>query len=156
MDAVAGHHTVGRPHVLDLGHHPLVGQVGRVALGDQPVEAGALEELEPRAGQRRVARDRGEMDRRRGRRQRRLQRGAALAERPRGEVLVAERQQVERDERGRRAVREQRDPARGRVQAQLQRPEVERRPSWLATTISPSTTQRRGRLARTAATTSGK
>ena len=57
--------------------------------------------------------------------QRSLERGAPHLERLPGEIVIAEREQVEGDEarRGRRG--EQRDAARSRVDALLQRPEVE-------------------------------
>ena len=45
---VPGHHAVRGALVLDLEHHPLVRLVGdRQRLGDHPVEAGALELVEP-------------------------------------------------------------------------------------------------------------
>ena len=48
VPAVAGDHAVGGALVLDLEHGPLVGLVGAVQrLGDDAVEAGALELLEP-------------------------------------------------------------------------------------------------------------
>ena len=48
VPAEPGDHAVRRPHVLDLGHQPLVRAVGQVGgLGDDAVEAGALERLEP-------------------------------------------------------------------------------------------------------------
>ena len=106
VDAVAGDHAVGRPHVLDLRHHPLVGLVGEVgALGDHAVEPGALEALEPGARDLLVAGDRREVDRRRGVRQRPLERGAAVRERLAREVVVAEREQVEGDEARRASPR---------------------------------------------------
>ena len=114
--------------MLDLAHHPLVGLVGASGLlGDQPVQPGALELLEPAprpAGV--VVGDRGEVDRRPGLGQRLLQPGPALGERALGEVLVAQRQQVERDEAGRGLDRQQVHPARGRVDALLQHLELQR------------------------------
>jgi hypothetical protein len=64
--------------------------------------------------------------RRGGRGERPLERGTALLERPRHVVVVAEREQVERDEPGRSALGQQADPARRRVQPLLERPEVQR------------------------------
>ena len=62
---VAGDHAVAGALVLDLGHHPLVGLVGLVELlGDQPVQPGPLELLEPGPRQLVVVGDRGEVDRR--------------------------------------------------------------------------------------------
>ena len=52
-------------------------------------------------------------------------RGAPLAERPAGVVLVAEGEQVERDERRRREIGEHVDPAGRRMDALLQRLEVQ-------------------------------
>ena len=87
--------------------------------------------------------------------QRLLQRGPPLLERLPGQVLVAEREQVEGDERRRGRLGQQRDPGRGRVDALLQRLEVQpgRR--------SPRRSRRRprtagGSSARTASTSSGK
>jgi hypothetical protein len=124
--AVAGHHAVRRAVVLDLRHDALARPVRVLAaLGDQAVEAGALEALEPVRGEHRVARDRREMHGWRRTGERLLEQRAALAERTVRAVLVAEREQVEGYEARRRALGEQRDPAGRRVQALLQRPEVE-------------------------------
>ncbi len=126
MHAVAGDHAVRRTLVLDLGHHPLVRLVGQVlALGDQPVQAGALELGEPPPGGLQVVGGRGDVDRRFRVGQALLEPGPALGEGPLGQVLVAERQQVERDEAGRGLLGEQLDPARRRVDALLQGLEVE-------------------------------
>ena len=65
------------------------------------------------------------MDRRPRSGQRAFQRRAPLGEGPRREVLVAEGQQVERDETRRGLFGEQLDPAGGRMDALLQRVEVE-------------------------------
>ncbi len=113
--------------MLDLGHHPLVRLVGLVRLlGDQPVQPGPLELLEPGPGQLVVVGDRGEVDRRFRRGQRLLQPGSALGERVLGQVLVAQRQQVERDEAGRGLDGQQVHPAGRRVDALLQHLELQR------------------------------
>jgi hypothetical protein len=112
--------------VLDLRHHTLVRLVREVGvLGDQPVEPGALEAVEPGAGDRLVAGDRREMDRRRRVRERLLERGAAVREGLAGEIVVAQREQVEGDEAGRGLTGQARHAARGRMDALLERPEVQ-------------------------------
>src|SRR5919198_913253 len=64
VPAEAGHHAVGGPLVLDLEHHPLVGQVGQVTgLGHHPVKAGALEQPEPALRQPERIGDGGQVDR---------------------------------------------------------------------------------------------
>ena len=127
VGAVAGDDAVGGALVLDLGHGALVGLVGAVELlGDQAVEPGALELGEPL----------------RPRRSRSVvagvrwigacasasacsSSGAALAERPPGEVVVAQRQQVEGHELRRRLDRQLLHPARRRVDALAEQVEVE-------------------------------
>ena len=55
VPAEAGDHAVGGAGVLDLRHRPLARLVRAVgALGDHAVEAGALEDVEPVAGDRRI------------------------------------------------------------------------------------------------------
>ena len=126
VDAVAGQHAVGGADVLDLRHHALVGLVGQLrVLGDDAVEPGTLEALEPLPRELGVLGDGREVDRRPRAGERRLERRAALGERPRGQVLVAEREQVEGDEARRGLAGEQVDAAGGGVEALLERPEVE-------------------------------
>ena len=63
VDPVTGHHAVRGALVLDLQHHPpvrLVDPPGR--LGDQPVQARALELAEPAGGDRPVGGRRGQVD----------------------------------------------------------------------------------------------
>jgi hypothetical protein len=123
---VAGHHAVRGALVLDLEHDPLIWLVkasGR--LGDQPVEPGALELREPLPGHRGVCRRRREVDGRLDGGQGGFECGAALGERALGVVIGTEGQQVESDEVRRCLRGEQPHPARGRMQAQLQRLEVE-------------------------------
>ena len=48
VPAEARHHAVRGAQVLDLGHLALAGQVAQLgALGDHPIQAGSLEDLEP-------------------------------------------------------------------------------------------------------------
>ena len=69
VPAEAGDDAVGRALVLDLEHRPLARLVRRVEpLGDDAVETGALEPVEPVRGGRPVARRRRQVDRRRRRR----------------------------------------------------------------------------------------
>ena len=112
--------------MLDLGHHPLVRLVGQVRrLGDEPVEPGSLELLEPPLGHGLVVGHRRQVDRRRRVGERRLEPPTPLGERPRREVIVVLGEQVEDDEAGRRLLGQQPDPAGRGVQAQLQRLEVQ-------------------------------
>jgi len=126
MRPVAGYDAVGGALVLDLEHDPLVGLIetgGR--LGDQPVEPGALELREPLPGHCGVRCRGREVDRRPDGRQGGFERGPALGERPPGVVIGTKGEQVERDEVRGRLRGEQPHPARGGMQAQLQRLEVE-------------------------------
>jgi len=126
MRPVARDHAVRRPVVLDLEHDPLIGRVDTgPGLRDQPVQPGPLELAEPFRRGRVVHRRRGQVNGRRRRGQRRLKRGPPLAERQLHIRGVAQRQQVERDEVGRRLRRQQPHSALGRVQPQLQRLEVQ-------------------------------
>ena len=127
VHAVAGDHAVGGALVLDLAHHPLVRLVAQVQrLGDQPVEPGALE----------LARTSAAPSSRScvagvtwiggcasasacSSAARRSSSGSL------GEVVVAEREQVEGDEAGRRLPASSVHPARRGVDALLQRLEVE-------------------------------
>ena len=123
----AGHDAIRGPLVLDLEHRPLTGLIAGVdALGDDTVEAGALEPLEPVAGRPAIRGRRREVDRRLYPRQRRLQPSATLALRDIAQVVIAERQQVPGDE-ARRRLGGQHVHARGcRMDAKEQRVEVER------------------------------
>jgi hypothetical protein len=83
--------------MLDLEHHALVGLIGdRQRLGDQPVETGSLELLKPSLRRWQIGGDRGDVDRRAGRRQGVDEGGAALGERSGGVVVIAEGKEVER------------------------------------------------------------
>ena len=94
-------------------------------LGDDPVQPGAFEELEPLLGQLTIGRRRGDVDRRPGVGERVDQQLPALGERPARQVVVAEGQQVEGDERRRGLLGEQLHPRGGRVDALLQRLEIQ-------------------------------
>lgn len=104
---VAGDDAVGRALVLDLEHEALVGLVGDVdRLGDDAVEARALELGEPALRDVAVGCRRGQVDGRLGRGECLLERRAPLGERLVEVGLFAEREQVEGDERCRRLGRE--------------------------------------------------
>lgn len=105
---------------------PFVGLVGQLGvLGDEPVEACALELAEPAPGRLLVAGNRRGVDRRLSTRQSPVAHLPALDERPLGQVVVAEGEQVERDEAGRGLLGEQPHPAGGGVDALLEGLEVE-------------------------------
>ena len=62
----SSHHTVGRPRVLDLDHRALARLVGSgLRLRNHAIEARSFELLEPVRGNRRVARHRRQVNRRR-------------------------------------------------------------------------------------------
>ena len=126
--AVAGHHHVGGAGVLDLEHDPAVLGVRRVErLGDHAVEPGALELLEPALRLLRVLRGAGQVAGTLGAEpaQRLLHRRAPLAQRPVGVRLVAQGEQVEGDEAGRRLLGEHVDPRLGRVDPLLEHLELQ-------------------------------
>ena len=89
------------------------------------VEAGALEAIEPLAREVGIGGGRREQDRRLGLLERALEARPSRLERLAAEVVVAFREQVERDERRRRLLGEHRDARGGRVDAQRQQVEVE-------------------------------
>jgi hypothetical protein len=125
VPAEPGHHAVGGAGVLDLEHGPLARLVRRVGrLGDQPVQPGALEEVEPLRGDVGVLGDRGEVHALVGPHNL-LQRVAPLPVRHVEQHGVVDRQQVERDERGRALMREQLDARRRRVHPLGERVEAE-------------------------------
>ena len=122
-----GHDAVGRALVLDLEHRPLARLVrGVEPLRDDPVEPGALEPVEPVGRLGPVAGRRGQVDRRLGRPEHRLEPGAPLSLLDRAEILVPERQEVPRHEAGRRLGGEHPDPRLGGVDPEQERVEVER------------------------------
>ena len=126
VPAEAGDHAVGGAGVLDLDVHPLVRPVRLLELlGDDAVEAGALEAVEPVPGGVGVGGRRREVERR-------LDVGhdlgedpPALPERQLAGVVVAEGEEVEGDERRRDLGGELLHPRLGGVHAQLQGVEVE-------------------------------
>ena len=126
VPAEAGDDAVGGARVLDLDHRALARLIGeRVGLGHDAVEPGALEALEPVGGDRAVARRRREVDRRLDAGEGLLEARAPLGLRAIAQVLVAEREQVPRDER-RRLLRGEHLHARcGGMDAEEQRLEVE-------------------------------
>ena len=127
VPAEASHDTVGRSLVLDLEHRALAGLIGSIEpLGDHPVEAGALEAIEPVPGGRAVAGRGCQVDRGFGAGQRDLEAGPALPLGHRSQILVVDRQQVPGDEARRRLGRQHADPRFGRVDAKQQGPEIER------------------------------
>ena len=88
-------HAVGRALVLDLDHRPLARQVRPLEpLRDDAIEARALEAVEPVEGEGPVGRGRGQVDRGRRSRERRLEPAPSLRLRRPAEVLVVEREQV--------------------------------------------------------------
>src|SRR5690606_8162534 len=95
------------------------------ALHHDPVEARALEALEPPGGERLVGGDRREPYPVAGPGKGLGEEPPALGERAVHEVLVAEGEQVEGDEGDRGPLGEHPDPGGGRVDALLQRVEVE-------------------------------
>ena len=102
MPAEAGDHAVGGALVLDLDHGPLVLAVGAVeALGDDAVQAGAFEAVEPIGGHVPIARRGSQLHRRRRCAERLLQLCPARAERFAAQVGITQCQQVEGHERRR-------------------------------------------------------
>ena len=99
--------TIGRSLMLDFEHRTLAGLVRRIELlGDDPIEAGALEAVEPLSRERAVARRRGQVNRWSGIRQHGFQPDAPLALWCLAQILVAEREQIPGDERRGRFSRE--------------------------------------------------
>jgi hypothetical protein len=97
-----GHHAVGRPLVLHLDHHPLVGQVRQVdRLGHHPVEARALESGKPVGSHVTIRGGGRQMYRRPDPGKRTLQRSSSLPERHRTQIVVAQRQYIEDHKRRR-------------------------------------------------------
>jgi hypothetical protein len=122
-----GHHAVRGALVLDLEHRPLARLVCRIeSLGDDTVQAGALEPFEPVGSGGAVLRGRGQVDRRLRLAEDGFQAPAALALWNGSEVLVAERQQVPGDEARRRLFGEHLHARRCRVDPKQERLEVER------------------------------
>ena len=122
-----GDDAVGGALVLDLEHRPLARQVRAVQpLGDDAVQAGALEPVEPVRGEGAVPGRGRQVDGRLGAREDLLQPRPALALGHVAEVLVVEREQVPCDEARRALLGEHLHARRGRVDAQQERLELER------------------------------
>jgi hypothetical protein len=129
VQAVARQDDVGSARVLDLQHGALVRRVRAVrGLGDDAVEAGALERAEPLLGHRGVLRARGGEHERTGQPQP-VQGLEPFGERPVHERLVAQCQDVEHDQRGGGGLGEHLHARRRRVDALRQQLEVESRPA---------------------------
>src|SRR5690606_6775704 len=126
VQAVARHHHVRRALVLDLEHGPLVRPVAQVQrLGDHPVQARPLVLLEPPPGHLDVRRRRRHVHRGRDPLQGPGQQGPAVALRHVHQRVVAQRQHVEGDERGRGALGQRPHPRVRRVDPLGQRVEVQ-------------------------------
>ena len=126
VPAEARDDAVGRALVLDLEHRPLVGLVRAVErLGDDTVEARALEAGEPVVRHGDVRRGRSDEHGIGGIRQRLDEPTPPLGEGLRHQVVVADGEQVEPDERGGRALCEHAHAAVGWVDALLEGVEVE-------------------------------
>ena len=127
VPAEAGDHAVGGAHVLHLEHRALARLVGGVArLGDHAVEAGALEAVEPvaRRPRGRACRASGARGGAASRAPPRAARGAPPAAAPRRSSSPAASRSKATNDAGVSAASFV-DPRRRRVQAQLQRVEVE-------------------------------
>ena len=112
--------------MLHLLHRALALAVLAVErLRDDAVEAGALEPVEPLGRERTVGRGRREEHWRLGLLERALEARASLLERLATQIVVALREQVERDERRRCFRRELLDARRGRMDPERQQIEVE-------------------------------
>ena len=127
VPAEPGHDAIGCALVLDLEHRPLARLVRRVEpLRHDPVEPRAFEPVEPICRKAPIRGRRCEVHGWLGRPEHRFQPGAPLRLRHRAQVLVAEREEVPRDERGRRLGREHVHARRGGMDAEEQRLEGQR------------------------------
>ena len=126
MHAITGDHTVGGVAVLDLELGAPAGFVGTCCgLGDDAVQSGSLEPLEP-AGRHGAVGGGGSEVHRRGETGGHVdQDRSALGERRTGEVAIAQRQNVEGHETCRRLAGEPGDAARRRVDAGAEGVEVQ-------------------------------
>ena len=101
VPAEPGNDAVGGPLMLDLEHRPLARLIGGVQpLGDHPVESGPFEPIEPIGRQASVAGRRRQVDPGRVRPEQPFETRPTLGLGHCAQVLVAERQQVPRDEAG--------------------------------------------------------
>ena len=144
VDAVAGDDALGRALVLDLDERPLVRQVRVVeALGDDAVEAGALEAPEPLGGRVPARARRREVDGGAGRMARSSASRRSASGRSSSTSSPRARRSKATNDAGVSAARRRTRDSAGWMRcsrASKSRP----RPSRSATTISPSTTQRCG------------
>ncbi len=126
VQAVARHHTVGGAGMLDLEHGAVAGPVRQIErLGDHPVQPRPLELREPAARQLLIRRRGRRVHRCPSRAQRRDQGFPAGRLRLVHQRIGAERQQIERDQRGGRPLGEGTDPGVRRVNALQQLLEVQ-------------------------------
>jgi hypothetical protein len=150
-------HCVGGALLLHLAHIAFAGAVGRVeSLGHHAVEAGDHVLLEPAFRLVAVPRGRAEVQGRGGLGHDLLQGRPALGQRRLAEVAIAVGQQVERNERGGRLLRQPPHARFGGVDPLAEHVEVIPVPSGVNTTISPSTTKRVVDSVWMASTSSGK
>ena len=136
VHAISGDDRLGRALVLDLEHRALAGGVGRgEGLRDDPVEPGPLEAGEPVGRLGGVAGHPREVQRcsLRHALEERLEPLPPLGEGRARHVLVAEGEQVEGDELGRRLLRELGDPRLGGMDALAEGLPVEALGARLAT-----------------------
>jgi hypothetical protein len=123
----AGHHAVGGALAFDLDEGAAAGGVPNVVwLGDDPVDAAALEARQPARRDARVPGGRRHTDAAGDAVQDAYQAVAALDERTAAEILVPVGEQVERDVGRWRLPAQAIDPRRRRVQAIHQDRELER------------------------------
>ena len=157
VPAKTGDDAVGGARVLDLEHRALAGRVRARHRGFAitPSSPAPSNRASQSRGERAIARHRGEVQRRRRLAPSSARAGRAPVCASSRMSCAVNREQIERDERRRRLARQFFDPRRGRMQAHLQRVEVET-VCATAITISPSTTQRGRQRARSAACSSGK
>jgi len=124
--AEAADDAVGRALPLHLHERPRAGRVREVArLCDHAVDSSALELVEPPLRRRRIARGRREEERRRRGTEQLRQACAAVPEGPLAQVLAAEREHVECDQRCRRLASQPLDAGPGGVQPREERRKVE-------------------------------
>ena len=127
VPAEAGDDAVGRARVLDLDHRALARlrtcrPAGFAITPSRPAPSNRASHSRATAA---IARHRRQVDRRLDARERALEPRAPLALRRRADVAAIDREQIERDERRRRLLRQLRDARRRRMQPHLQRVEVE-------------------------------
>jgi hypothetical protein len=130
VEPVPGHDAVGGALVLDLEHHTPVLLVGPLKrLRHHPVEPRPLELVEPPPRDLHLDRGRRDVDRRPRVRERGLERGPTFGERTLQKVVIAEREQVERDEVRRGGLSKHPNAAVGGMDPLLERLELEPDPA---------------------------